>query len=180
MIRTDVRTDASRRANEEGNCRLAWSPACARQRIASYHADELPSLARLLLVVQFSPLAAVLILSVITKASAGQHELMAGVAVMIAVSGMACQYALLRLAIPGAISTAVMTGNLTNTVLSFMDLLLSRDPLLPVDAGRLRRSLHLLLGFLLGCVVVAAAVSQLGDWAWSFPVALAAVAIAMR
>jgi hypothetical protein len=35
---------------------------------------------------------------------------------------MACQYALLRLAIPGAISTAVMTGNLTNTVLSLMDL----------------------------------------------------------
>jgi uncharacterized membrane protein YoaK (UPF0700 family) len=138
-----------------------------------------PSLARLLLVVQFALLTAVLIFSVITKPSAGQHELMAGVAVMIAVSAMACQYALLRLAIPGAISTAVMTGNLTNTVLSLMDLS-SRDPLLPVDAGRLRRSLHLLLGFLLGCVVGAAAVSQLGDWAWSFPVALAAVAIAMR
>jgi uncharacterized membrane protein YoaK (UPF0700 family) len=138
-----------------------------------------PSLARLLLVVQFSLLAAVLIFSV-TKPSTGQHELMAGVAVMIAVSAMACQYALLRLAIPGAISTAVMTGNLTNTVLSLMDLSSSRDLLLPVDAGRLRSSLHLLLGFLLGCVVGAAAVSQLGDWAWSFPVALAAVAIAMR
>jgi uncharacterized membrane protein YoaK (UPF0700 family) len=139
-----------------------------------------PSLARLLLLVQFSLLAAVLIFSVITKASIGQHELMAGVVVMIAVSAMACQYALLRLAIPGAISTAVMTGNLTNTVLSFMDLLSSHDPLQPVDAGRLRRSLHLLLGFLLGCVVGATAVSQLGDWAWSFPATLAAVAIAMR
>ena len=139
-----------------------------------------PSLARLLLVVQFFLLAAVLIFSVITRPSTGQHELMAGVAVMIAVSAMACQYALLRLAIPGAISTAVMTGNLTNTVLSLMDLVSSRDPLLPVDAGRSRRSLHLLLGFLLGCVVGAAAVSQLGDWAWSIPVALAAVAIAMR
>src|ERR1700676_3334805 len=67
-----------------------------------------------------------------------------------------------------------------NTILSLMDLLSSRDPLLPVDAGRLRRSLHLLLGFLLGCVVAAAAVSLLGDWAWSLPVALAAVAIAIR
>jgi uncharacterized membrane protein YoaK (UPF0700 family) len=138
-----------------------------------------PRLARLLLFVQFLLLAAVLIFSVITKPSTSQHALMAGVAVMIAVSAMACQYALLRLAIPGAISTAVMTGNLTNTVLSLMDLS-SRHPLLPVDAGRLRRSLHLLLGFLLGCVLGAAAVSQLGDWAWSFPVALAAVAIVVR
>ncbi len=139
-----------------------------------------PSLARLLLLVQFLLLAAVLIFSVITKPSTSQHALMAGIAVMIAVSAMACQYALLRLAIPGAISTAVMTGNLTNTVLSLMDLSSSRHPLLPVDADRLRRSLHLLFGFLAGCVIAAAAVSWLGDWAWSLPVALAAVAIAIR
>src|SRR5713226_2136049 len=136
-----------------------------------------PSLARLLLLVQFLLLVAVLIFSVITKPSTSQHALMAGIAVMIAVSAMACQYALLRLAIPGAISTAVMTGNLTNTVLSLMDMLSKRRPLLPVDAGRLTRSLHLLLGFLLGCVVAAAAVSLLGDWAWSLPAVLAAVAI---
>jgi uncharacterized membrane protein YccC len=49
-----------------------------------------------------------------------------------------------------------------------------------VDSGRLRRSLYLLFGFLAGCVVAAAAVSTLGDWAWSFPVVLAAVAIAVR
>ncbi len=105
---------------------------------------------------------------------------MAGIAAMIAVSAMACQYALLRLAIPGAISTAVMTGNLTNTVLSLMDLLLKHRALLPVDSRRLKRSLHLLFGFLLGCLLAASAVSVLGDWAWSFPVALAAVAIAIR
>jgi uncharacterized membrane protein YoaK (UPF0700 family) len=152
---------------------VVWSIAQASQQRG-------PSLARLLLFVQFLLLAAVLIFSVITKPSASQHTLMAGIAVMIAVSAMACQYALLRLAIPDAISTAVMTGNLTNTVLSLMDSLSSRDPLLPVDAGRLRRSLHLLLGFLAGCVVATAAVSWLGDWAWSFPVALAAVAITIR
>ncbi len=139
-----------------------------------------PSLARLLLSVQFMLLAAILIFSVITKPSSSQYGLMAGIAVMIAVSAMACQYALLRLAIPGAISTAVMTGNLTNTVLSLMDLLSRRHPLLPVDAGRLTRSPHLLLGFLLGCVVAAAAVSLLGDWAWSLPAVLAAVAITVR
>jgi uncharacterized membrane protein YoaK (UPF0700 family) len=69
---------------------------------------------------------------------------------------------------------------LTNTVLSLMDLLSRRHPLLPVDADRLRRSLHLLFGFLLGCVVGTAAVSLLGDWAWSLPAALAAVAITVR
>jgi len=51
---------------------------------------------------------------------------------MIAVSAMACQFALLRLAVPGAPSTAVMTGNLTSGVLSLLDTL-SRDepPLMP-------------------------------------------------
>lgn len=139
-----------------------------------------PSLARLLLLLQFLLLAAVLIFSVIARPSIDEGGLMAGVTVMIAVSAMACQYALLRLAIPGAISTAVMTGNLTNTVLALMDLVWRRHPLLLADAGRLSRSLHLLLGFLLGCVVAAAAVSLLGDWAWSLPAALAAVALAVR
>jgi uncharacterized membrane protein YoaK (UPF0700 family) len=135
---------------------VVWLIAQASQRRG-------PSLARLLLLLQFLLLASVLIFSVIFKPSAG-HALMAGIAVMIAVSAMACQYALLRL---------------SNTVLSLMDLLWRR-PLLPADAGRLSRSLHLLLGFLLGCVVGAAAVSLLGDWAWSLPAALAAVAITVR
>jgi uncharacterized membrane protein YoaK (UPF0700 family) len=138
------------------------------------------SLARLLLLVQFLLLTGVLIFSVITEPSASPHGLMAGIAVMIAVSAMACQYALLRLAIPGAISTAVMTGNLTNAVLSLMDMLSKRRPLMSVDAGRLKRSLHLLVGFLVGCVMAAAALFLLGDWAWSFPAALAAVAVALR
>ena len=137
------------------------------------------SLARLLLLVQFLLLAAVLIFSVVTKPSANPHGLMAGIAVMIAVSAMACQYALLRLALPGATSTAVMTGNLTNTVLSLMDMLSNKRPLMTVDAGRLKRSLYLLFGFLVGCIVAAAAISLLADWAWSLPVALAAVAVAL-
>jgi uncharacterized membrane protein YoaK (UPF0700 family) len=139
-----------------------------------------PSLARLLLLVQFLLLAAVLIFSVIARPSVDPQGVAAGIAVMIAVAAMACQYALLRLAIPGAISTAVMTGNLTNTVLSLMDLLSKHRALLPVDADRLRRSWHLLLGFLLGCVASASAVSVLGDWTWSLPVVLSAVAIAIR
>jgi uncharacterized membrane protein YoaK (UPF0700 family) len=139
-----------------------------------------PRLARLLLLVQFLLLVALLIFSVITKASADSVGVLAGTAAMMAVSAMACQYALLRLAVPGAISTAVMTGNLANAVLSAMDLLSARHRLLPHDSTPLNRSLGRLLGFLLGCVVAAAAASLAGDWAWSLPAALAAVAIAVR
>ncbi len=42
----------------------------------------------------------------------------------------------------------------------------------------LEEILHLLFGFLLGCVVSASAVSVLGDWAWLLPVALSGVALA--
>jgi uncharacterized membrane protein YgaE (UPF0421/DUF939 family) len=59
-------------------------------------------------------------------------------------------------------------------------LLSKHRALLPVDPDRLRRSWHLLLGFLLGCVVSAFAVSVLGDWTWSLPVLLSALAIAIR
>ena len=139
-----------------------------------------PGLARLLLLIQFLLLAGLWIFSVIASPSASPHGLMAGIAVMIAVSAMACQYALLRLAVPGALSTAVMTGNLTNSVLSLLDILSPTGRLMEGDTERLKRSLRLLFGFLLGCVVAAAAVTLLGDWAWSFPAVLAGVAVALR
>jgi len=137
-------------------------------------------LARLLVLIQFLLLACVLVFSVITKPSAEPHGLMAGIAAMIAVSAMACQFSLLRLALPGAPSTAVMTGNLTNTVLSLLDTRSRTQPLMAGAPERLRGSLYLVIGFFGGCVVAAAAVSLLGDWAWSFPVALAGVAVALR
>jgi uncharacterized membrane protein YoaK (UPF0700 family) len=89
---------------------------------------------------------------------------------------MACLFALLRLAMPGAPLTAVMTGNLTNAVLSVLDTLSSR----PVTDGadeRLRKSLKAVVGFFAGCIAGAGAVSFLGAWAWSIPVALSGVAL---
>jgi uncharacterized membrane protein YoaK (UPF0700 family) len=73
-----------------------------------------------------------------------------------------------------------MTGNLANAVLSAMDLFAVRQPLLPHASTPLNRSLHRLLDFILGCVVATAVASLMGDWAWSLPVALAAVAIGVR
>jgi uncharacterized membrane protein YoaK (UPF0700 family) len=122
----------------------------------------------------------VLAFSVTTIPSADPRGLMAGIAVMIAVCAMAFQYALLRLALPKAVSTAVMTGNLTNTVLSLMEMLSPQQHLVTVDRGQLKRSLRLLIGFLVGCIVAAAAIPLLGDWTWSIPTVLAAVAIAVR
>jgi len=148
--------------------------------LARASASRGPRLARRLLLIQFLLLSCVLIFSVITEPSAHPHGLMAGIAAMIAVCAMACQFALLRLALPVAPSTAVMTGNLTNTVLSLMDLLSRTQPLMAGDAARLKSSLYLLIGFFGGCVVAAAAVSLLGEWAWSLPVALAGVAVALR
>ena len=132
---------------------------------------------RLLLLVQFLLLAMVLVFCVAAAPSSNPHGIPACVAALIAVSAMACQYALLRLALPRAVSTAVMTGNLTNTVLSIMDALSRGHPLMSADDGRLKRSLYLLFGFLLGCVVAATAISTMGEWAWSLPVVLAAAAV---
>jgi len=139
-----------------------------------------PGLLRLLLLVQFLLLTCVLIFSVITKPSANPHGLMAAIAAMMAVSAMACQFALLRLALPVAPSTAVMTGNLTNAVLSLLDTMSRSEPAKASDAARLRNSLFLLVGFFGGCVVAAAAVTYVGDWAWLFPMVLALVAVALQ
>ena len=139
-----------------------------------------PSLARLLLLVQFVLLGAVLVSSVVVKPSGNPHGLAAGITVMLCVCAMACQYALLRLAMPRTVSTAVMTGNLTNAVLALMELSSARPRLQPGDTDRLKQSLYLLGGFLLGCVVAAAAISALGNWAWTLPVMLAGGALAVR
>jgi uncharacterized membrane protein YoaK (UPF0700 family) len=138
------------------------------------------ALARPLLLVQFLLLTCVLICSVIYDPSANPHGLMAGIIAMIAVSAMACQFALLRLAVPGgAPSTAVMTGNLTNTVLSLLDTLSGGEPLMKGPKERLEKTLQLVGGFFAGCLAGAVAVSWLGEWSWSLPAVLAAVAVAL-
>src|SRR5262245_47599379 len=59
-------------------------------------------------------------------------------------------------------SLAVMTGNLTNSVLSLLDGLLRNQPLMEGLGGRWKETLSLVVGFSTGCVA-AAAVSLLGD-----------------
>lgn len=136
-------------------------------------------LLRPLLLIHSLLITCLFIFSVVTKPSVAPHGHVATIAAMIAVSAMACQFALLRLALPVAPSTAVMTGNLTNAVLGLVDLSSRSRPLMESDRRRLTGALHLIIGFFVGCVVAAAAVTYLGDWAWSFPAVLAAVAVAL-
>jgi uncharacterized membrane protein YoaK (UPF0700 family) len=136
-------------------------------------------LMRLLLLIQFLLITCLLIFSIITKPSADPHSLMATIAAMIAVTAMGCQVALLRLTMPVAPSTAVMTGNLTNAVLGLVDSSSRTPPLMESDSRRLAGALHLLVGFFVGCVLATPALMYLGDWAWSLPAALAAVAVTL-
>ncbi len=128
----------------------------------------------LLLCVQFVLLTCVLFLGVVYGPASSPIGLMTGATSMIAVCAMACQFALLRLAVPGAPSTAVMTGNLTNAVFSLLDTVSRIGPLMGDAEERLRRTSKLLVGFFVGCVAGAALVSVVADWAWSLPVVLAA------
>lgn len=139
-----------------------------------------PALLRLLLVVHFLLLSSVFVFSVIVKPSTAPHGVAADVAAMMAVSAMACQFALLRVALPVAPSTAVMTGNLTNAVLSSLMTISGSQLSTMSDVERLKSSLHLLIGFFVGCVAAAIAVTYVGDSAWSFPAALAGVAVVLR
>jgi len=137
-------------------------------------------LTRLLLLIQFLLITCLFIFSVITKPSAHPHSLMATIAAMIAVTAMGCQFALLRLTLPVAPSTAVMTGNLTNAVLALMDSRSEDQPLIKGGSRRLEGALHLLVGFFVGCVLAAAALMYLRDWAWFLPAVVAAVAVTFK
>ena len=138
-----------------------------------------PALARPLLLVQFLLLVCVLIVAVTSHPSASPHGLMAGIAAMIAVSAMACQFALLRLAVPGAPSTAVMTGNLTKTTLSLLDTLSGSPTVIESARMQSKKTVQLVVGFFAGCLLGAAAFSWLGEWAWALPVVLAGAAVGL-
>src|SRR5262245_31382891 len=126
---------------------------------------------RPLLVVQCLLIGGVLLTSVIGH-NANQAATARSVAAMLAVSAMACQFAMLHVALPGVPSTGVMTGNLTQIVLSALDVASARQS---NDGARVQLAAagRSFVGFFLGCTTGALAVIWLERWAWSVPVAMA-------
>ena len=136
-------------------------------------------LARVLLLLQFLLFGFVLTLSVIYNPAANQQGTIYVATPLVAVSAIACQFALLRLTDPGAPSTAVMTGNTTSLILSLLDTISRGEPLTPGSRERLKKTLPALLGFFAGCLTGALAFSWLGNWAWSLPFVASALAVAL-
>jgi uncharacterized membrane protein YoaK (UPF0700 family) len=123
---------------------------------------------RVLLWVQFLLLGGVLIFGVLAAPAAQPKGVAAAIAATIAVCAMGCQFALLRVTLPGVPSTAVMTGHLTDIALSLFE---------SNASDRLKRSAQVLAGFLAGCVIAGLAVHLMEDGAWVLPTTLAALAL---
>ena len=135
-------------------------------------------LARLLLAVQFVLLAAVLIIGIGYRPSVNPTGPMFTVAAMLAVAAIACQFAFLRVVMPNAPPTSVMTGHLSTFTLALSDCL-AGEVWSEGATQRLRNAFFILLGFFGGCAAGAGAVLAFGDWSWLLAVALAAIAVVL-
>src|SRR5262249_28741521 len=88
-----------------------WLIASTRRRHGS-------AVLRPLLLVQCLLIGGVLLTSLFSREDLQLSGVAQASAALLAVSAMACQFATLRVALPGVPSTGVMTGNLTQLVLS--------------------------------------------------------------
>jgi uncharacterized membrane protein YoaK (UPF0700 family) len=98
---------------------------------------------------------------------------------MLAVAAMATQNALVKLALPGAPSTAVMTTNTTQLTIDLATLLWSRGDPDDLASARHRAGVTFpsVVGFVAGCAAGAVLEVRFGLWALALPVVLAALAI---
>jgi len=100
---------------------------------------------------------------------------------MFAVAAMATQNAFVKLALPGAPSTAVMTTNITQLIVDLCAF--ARRSGEPDDLARARRRASLTLpcvvGFVAGCAAGAALEVHFGLWALVLPALLAMLAVAL-
>ena len=134
---------------------------------------------RALLVLQAALLAGCLGLGVGFGPFADAERPMAVLVGMLAVAAMATQNALVKLALRGAPSTAVMTTNTTQLTVDLATLAWGRGK--PDDLARARRRAALtfpsVVGFVVGCAAGAVLQVHFGLRALALPVILAALAV---
>ena len=134
-----------------------------------------------LLVLQAALLTACLGLGVEFGPFADADRPMAVLVGMLAVAAMATQNALVRLALPGTPSTAVMTTNTTQLTVDLAMLARGLGTLedLAKARHRARSTFQSLVGFVAGCAAGAALEIRCGLWALTLPVALALLTLVL-
>jgi uncharacterized membrane protein YoaK (UPF0700 family) len=95
-----------------------------------------------------------------------------------AVAAMAFQNAFIRVSLHASWTTSVMTGNVATSVLALLGLLRPVPWTREESLQKLRATVPLVFGFMVGCFIGAIGASRLGPWAWSIPAVLSAVAAA--
>jgi uncharacterized membrane protein YoaK (UPF0700 family) len=98
---------------------------------------------------------------------------------MLAVAAMATQNALVKLALPGSPSTAVMTTNTTQLTIDLVTLLWKRGEPDELASARHRAGVTFpsIVGFVAGCAPGAVLTIRFGLWALALPVVLATLAV---
>src|SRR5437016_8690605 len=104
---------------------------------------------------------------------------MAVLAGLLGVAAMATQNVLVKLALKGVPSTAVMTTNITQLTVDLVTLARSRGNTdeLAKARSRARVTFPCIIGFVGGCAAAAALQVKFGFWSLALPVALSALAV---
>ncbi len=134
---------------------------------------------RQLLWLQTALLAGFLLLGVWFGRFVDADSSIAVLAGMLGVAAMATQNVLVKLALKGAPSTAVMTTNITQLTVDLATLARSRGDAdeLARARNRARMTFPCIVGFVGGCAAGAALEVKFGLWALALPVVLSALAV---
>jgi uncharacterized membrane protein YoaK (UPF0700 family) len=135
---------------------------------------------RPMLVLEVIFLTAFLVFCVTAGPWSDADAILAIIAGMCGVAAMAVQNALVQISLTHSPTTAVMTTNVTHFMLDLGEALAGADPVAAVKArGRAMRTLPVIAGFAVGCVVGAACEAAAGLWSLTLPTGLAFLALAL-
>jgi uncharacterized membrane protein YoaK (UPF0700 family) len=135
---------------------------------------------RPLLLLQLFFLVAFLSICVVAGPWRDANAILAVIAGMFGVAAMAVQNALVQISLTNTPTTAVMTTNVTHFMLDLGAALVGRDDARVARArARGMRTLPVIVGFAIGCVLGAAFEAAAGLWSLTLPTTLALLAFAM-